>query len=187
MSKILIITAPSGAGKSTITKRLLQQFPKLKFSVSACTRNPRGTEKHGVDYYFISVEEFKQKIEEQAFVEWEMVYEGKYYGTLKSELHRIWDNGEMPLFDIDVKGAMKVKEIYGDKAVSVFIKVPDLDVLRKRLEARNTDSPEAIYERIKKASYEESFADRFDYIVLNDVLEDAVAQVRSIVQSMFAE
>lgn len=187
MSKILIITAPSGAGKSTITKRLLQQFPKLKFSVSACTRNPRGTEKHGVDYYFISVEEFKQKIEEQAFVEWEMVYEGKYYGTLKSELHRIWDNGEMPLFDIDVKGAMKVKEIYGDKAVSVFIKVPDLDVLRKRLEARNTDSPEAIDERIKKASYEESFADRFDYIVLNDVLEDAVAQVRSIVQSMFAE
>ena len=185
MNKILIITAPSGAGKSTITQKLLTTFPKVRFSISACTRAPRGKEENGVDYYFISVEDFKHRIQNGDFVEWEMVYEGKYYGTLKSELERIWSNEELPLFDIDVKGALKVKEQYGDQAVSVFIKAPSIDELRKRLESRNTDSPEAIEERISKATYETSFAQQFDHIVVNDNLEDAVAKVRSIVQQIF--
>ncbi|MBL7706276.1 MAG: guanylate kinase [Taibaiella sp.] len=186
MNKILIITAPSGAGKSTITKRLLQQFPKIRFSISACTRAPRGEEQNGVDYYFISVADFQNKIHNNDFVEWEMVYEGKYYGTLKSELERIWHNDELPLFDIDVKGALKVKKQYGADAVSIFIKAPSIAVLRARLEARDTDSPEAIEERINKASFETSFADQFDHIVVNDDLDEAVHKISTIVQSIFA-
>lgn len=185
MNKILIITAPSGAGKSTITKRLLQQFPKIRFSVSACTRAPRGKEQDGVDYYFISEADFHQKIDNNEFVEWEMVYAGKYYGTLKSELERIWKNDELPLFDIDVKGALKVKEHYGAAAVSIFIKAPSIEILKARLEARNTDSPEAIEERINKASFETSFAEQFDHIVVNDDLEEAVQKTSAIVQEIF--
>lgn len=185
MNKILIITAPSGAGKSTITKRLLSEFPNIRFSISACTRAPRGKEQNGIDYYFMSVEDFRSKIDQHAFVEWEMVYEGKYYGTLKSELERIWANDELPLFDIDVKGALKVKELYGTQAVSVFIKAPSIGELQNRLRSRNTDTPEAIAERIDKAAYETSFACQFDHVVVNDDLETAVAQVRDIVQQMF--
>ncbi len=187
LNKILIITAPSGAGKSTITKRLLQQFPKIRFSISACTRAPRGKEQDGVDYYFISVADFQKKIDHNEFVEWEMVYEGKYYGTLKSELERIWQNEELPLFDIDVKGALKVKELYGAAAVSIFIKAPSIDILRARLEARNTDTAEAIEERINKASFETSFAEQFDHIVVNDDLEDAMRRINTIVQEVFAD
>lgn len=186
LNKILIITAPSGAGKSTITKRLLQQFPKIRFSISACTRAPRGKEQDGVDYYFISEADFHNKIDNNEFVEWEMVYAGKYYGTLKSELERIWQNDELPLFDIDVKGALKVKEHYGAAAISIFIKAPSIDVLRARLEARNTDSPEAIEERINKASFETSFAEQFDHIVVNDDLDEAVQKISTIVQAVFS-
>ncbi|RYD99908.1 MAG: guanylate kinase [Sphingobacteriales bacterium] len=186
MNKILIITAPSGAGKSTLTQRLLQKFPKIRFSISACTRAPRGKEQNGVDYYFMSVADFQKKIDHNDFVEWEMVYEGKYYGTLKSELERIWDNEELPLFDIDVRGALKVKELYGKAAVSIFIKAPSIAILRARLEARNTDSPEAIEERINKASLETSMAEQFDHIVVNDDLEEAVDQISTIVQEIFA-
>lgn len=183
----MIITAPSGAGKSTITKRLLTQFPKLKFSISACTRAPRGSEQNGVEYYFISVEDFQQKIKDNAFVEWEMVYEGKYYGTLKTELERIWANEELPLFDIDVKGALKVKEIYGNDAISVFIKVPSIAVLRERLINRGTDDAKAIEERIAKAEFESSFAPQFDFTIVNDDLETAVAQITQIVADLFPE
>ncbi len=186
MNKILIITAPSGAGKSTITHRLLNEFSKIKFSISACTRTPRGKEENGVDYYFISVEDFKYKIDNEDFVEWEMVYEGKYYGTLKSELERIWANEDLPLFDIDVKGALKVKELYGDQAVSIFIKAPSIEELRNRLIARNTDTMEAIEERINKATFETSFAHQFDHIVVNDNLEEAVKKVSAIVGHIFA-
>lgn len=186
MNKILIITAPSGAGKSTITHRLLSEFPNIRFSISACTRAPRGKEENGVDYYFITVEDFKTKIANDDFVEWEMVYEGKYYGTLKSELERIWSHNQLPLFDIDVKGALKVKEQYGNQAVSVFIKAPSIEELRKRLELRNTDTREAIEERINKAAYESTFAEQFDHVVVNDNLDDAVAKIRAIVQSILA-
>ncbi len=186
LNKILIITAPSGAGKSTITKKLLQQFPKIRFSISACTRPPRGKEQDGVDYYFMSVADFQNKIHNNEFLEWEMVYEGKYYGTLKSELERIWKNEELPLFDIDVKGALKVKEEYGAAAISIFIKAPSIEILRARLEARNTDSPEAIEERINKASFETSFAAQFDHIVVNDDLDEAVNKISTIVQEIFA-
>lgn len=186
MNKILIITAPSGAGKSTITKRLLQQFPRIRFSISACTRPPRGKEQNGIDYYFISVADFRKKIDNNDFVEWEMVYEGKYYGTLKSELERIWHNDELPLFDIDVKGALKVKELYGPDAISIFIKAPSIAILKARLEARNTDSPEAIAERIDKASFETSFAEQFDHIVVNDDLDEAVLKISAIVQEIFS-
>lgn len=184
MNKILIITAPSGAGKSTITKRLLQQFPRIRFSISACTRAPRGQEQDGVDYYFMSVADFQHKIDNNDFVEWEMVYEGKYYGTLKTELERIWKQDELPLFDIDVKGALKVKELYGADAISIFIKAPSIDILRARLESRNTDSPEAIAERVNKASLETTFAEQFDHIVVNDDLEEAVNKISTIVQSI---
>lgn len=182
----MIITAPSGAGKSTITQRLLQQFPRIRFSISACTRAPRGKEQNGIDYYFISVEDFRNKIDNDDFVEWEMVYEGKYYGTLKSELERIWHSEELPLFDIDVKGALKVKELYGADAVSIFIKAPSIDILKARLEARNTDSPEAIAERVNKANFETSFAEQFDHIVVNDDLDEAVLKISTIVQEVFS-
>lgn len=182
MNKILIVTAPSGAGKSTITKKLLNEFPNIRFSISACTRAPRGKEQDGVDYYFMSIDEFRAKIEQNAFVEWEMVYEGKYYGTLRSELERIWAKNELPLFDIDVKGALRVKELYGAQAVSVFIQAPSIEELKKRLESRNTDAPDAIAERINKAAYETSFASQFDHVVVNDDLDVAVAQVKAIVR-----
>ena len=182
MKKILIITAPSGAGKSTLTKRLMEHFPSIAFSISACTRSPRGTEKFGLDYYFISVEAFENKIEQHEFVEWEMVYEGKYYGTLNSELERIWDANQMPLFDIDVKGALKVKEKFGANALSIFIQAPSLEELRARLEARKTDGAAEIEERLNKAAFENSFAHQFDHIIVNDDLEKAAKEITQVVE-----
>jgi len=140
--KILIITAPSGAGKTSITQHLMGKFPdRLAFSVSAATRQPRGQERNGVDYFFMSVDEFREKIREDAFVEWEMVYEGKYYGTLKSELERIWSEGRVPLLDIDVKGAIHVMQQFPGRTRSLFIEPPSVDELRRRLEARGTETP----------------------------------------------
>lgn len=183
MNKIIIITAPSGSGKTTIVKQLLQRTPSLGFSISACTRNPRPGEVHGKDYYFLDEADFKQKIEEHAFIEWEMVYTGKYYGTLKSEVDRIWSEGKAPLVDIDVLGALNIKSQYGDKAITLFIKAPSVEELRKRLEARGTETPQTLQERLDKAAYELSFSDRFDCIVVNDDLERAIEETMTIISN----
>jgi guanylate kinase len=186
-NKIIIITAPSGAGKTSITHHLMQTFPQLAFSVSAATRQARGVEKNGVDYYFMSADEFKQKIQHNEFVEWEMVYEGKYYGTLKAELQRIWDNNKIPILDIDVKGAIHVKQQFPDSALTIFIEPPSVLELKKRLESRGTETKESLAARVNKAAYEISFKDQFDKQIVNDDLqlarEKAVTIVREFINS----
>jgi len=179
--KLIIITAPSGAGKTSITRFLMQQFPQLAFSVSAATRKPRGTEKDGVDYHFISEEDFKQKIQDQDFVEWEMVYEGKYYGTLKSELERIWNQSKIPVLDIDVKGAIHVQQQYPQTSLSLFIVPPSVDELKKRLESRGTETEASLTARINKAAYELSFKTHFNQCVVNDNLQQACETAEKIV------
>lgn len=182
--KIIIITAPSGAGKTSITHWLLAKYPdKLAFSVSAATRNPRSYEKDGTDYYFISLENFKQKIQRSEFVEWEMVYEGKYYGTLKSELERIWKAGKTPLLDIEVKGAIHVREQYPDATLALFIEPPSFDELRRRLETRGTETVESLLARVNKASYEISFKHHFDRIIVNDDLNKACLETETAVRA----
>jgi guanylate kinase len=181
--KIIILTAPSGSGKTSITRHLLQTFPELSFSISAATRNPRGSEKNGVDYYFISEEDFKKKIHENAFAEWEMVYEGKYYGTLKRELQRIWDLGRVPVLDIDVKGAIHVQQQYPGNVLSLFIQPPSVEELRKRLESRGTETAESLNARVSKASYELSFSHSFSHVIVNDVLEKACAEAENLVRA----
>jgi guanylate kinase len=184
--KIIIITAPSGAGKTSITRHLLRTFPdRLAFSVSAATRKPRAYETHGVDYFFISPEEFNAKIQEHAFIEWEMVYEGKYYGTLTSELHKIWDQGKIPVVDIDVKGAIHIQQQFPENSLSLFIEPPSVDELRKRLQSRGTETMESLAARVNKASYELSFKQHFNHIIVNDNLERACREAESIV-SRFA-
>jgi guanylate kinase len=181
--KIIIITAPSGAGKTSITRHLLKTFPQqLAFSVSAATRKKRDYEKDGADYYFISAGEFKKKIQDNDFVEWEMVYEGKYYGTLKSEIHRIWKDGKIPLLDVDVKGAVHVQQQYPENSLSLFIEPPSVDELKKRLESRGTESPESLAARVNKASFELSFKDHFDNVIVNDNLEKACKESEKIVR-----
>jgi len=182
--KIIIITAPSGAGKTSITKHLLKTFPdELVFSVSAATRLKRSYEEDGVDYYFMSVDDFKEKIQHGAFVEWEMVYEGKYYGTLKSEIHRIWKEEKAPLLDIDVKGAVHVQQQHPEKSLSIFIEPPSVDELKKRLNTRGTETPESIATRVNKAAYELSFKEHFDKVIVNDDLEKACTEAEVIVRS----
>ncbi|ANI88560.1 guanylate kinase [Arachidicoccus ginsenosidimutans] len=183
MNKLIIITAPSGAGKSSIAHYLLSKHPNLAFSISAATRAPRGKEQNGVDYYFMSAEEFQEKIEQNKFIEWEMVYEGKYYGTLKSELERIWHEGKTPMLDIDVKGAIHVQKQFGSNCLSIFIEPPSIDALRQRLESRNTDTKESIETRINKASYELSFKNHFDKIIVNDELKRACMETEETIQS----
>lgn len=173
--KIVIIAAPSGSGKTSITRYLLGKYPKLAFSISAATRQPRGAEVHGKDYYFISVADFQQKIQENAFVEWEMVYEGKYYGTLKEELERMWAAGQVPVLDIDVKGALHVKKQFPEQTIIIFIEPPSVAELEKRLRTRGTETEESLAARVNKASYELTFKNQFDKVILNDVLEDACA------------
>ncbi|MES2478124.1 MAG: guanylate kinase [Bacteroidota bacterium] len=179
--KIIIITAPSGSGKSTLTKRLMAKFPELAFSISACTRSPRAGEIDGQDYHFISVQQFQDSIAANEFIEWEMVYEGKYYGTLKNEINRIWNQSKVPLVDIDVKGALNVQGQYREKAKSIFIQAPSIETLKKRLENRGTETPESLTERIDKAAYELSFAPLFDHIIVNDDLESATTTLIQIV------
>jgi len=181
-NKIIIITAPSGAGKTSITHHLMHTFPQLAFSVSAATRQARGVEKNGVDYYFMSSDEFKQKIQHNEFVEWEMVYEGKYYGTLKAELQRIWDNNQIPILDIDVKGAIHVKQQFPDSALTIFIEPPSVGELKKRLESRGTETIESLAARVNKAAYEISFKDQFDRQIINDDLQLAREKAVTIVQ-----
>jgi len=179
--KILIITAPSGAGKTSITRHLMKVFPVLEFSVSAATRNARGIEKDGVDYYFISLEDFKHKIQNKEFAEWEMVYEGKYYGTLKSELKRIWALNKIPVLDIDVKGAIHIQQQYPENTLSLFIEPPSVNELKTRLESRGTETPESLAARINKAAYELSFKDQFNKFIINDNLQRACTEAELIV------
>jgi guanylate kinase len=184
--KIIIITAPSGAGKTSITRYLLGKYPdKLAFSISAATRKARGMEKDGVDYYFISGEEFTNKIQHGEFIEWEMVYEGKYYGTLKSELARIWNNGKFPVLDIDVKGAIHVQQQYPETTLSLFIEPPSVDELKRRLQSRGTESEESLNARVNKASYELSFKHSFNHIIVNDDLERAKKEAEDVVTAFF--
>ena len=183
MKKILIITAPSGAGKTSITKYLMEKFLVLTFSVSAATRQPRGTEKNGVDYYFMSADDFKYKIQHNEFVEWEMVYEGKYYGTLKSELDKIWAAGKVPVLDIDVKGAIHVQQQFNEGTLSLFIEPPSVDELKKRLQSRGTETEESLAARVNKASYELSFKTYFDRTVVNADLSVACAEAEKIVDA----
>ena len=180
--KIIIITAPSGAGKTSITKHLLKTFPgELAFSISAATRQKRNYEKDGVDYYFMSVDDFKEKIQQNAFVEWEMVYEGKYYGTLTSEIHRIWQEGKVPLLDIDVQGAVHVQQEHREQTLSIFIEPPSVDELKKRLSSRGTETPESLATRLNKASYELSFKDHFNKVIVNADLEKACKEAVDII------
>jgi guanylate kinase len=182
-NKIVIIAAPSGSGKTSVVRHLLKAFPnQVAFSISAATRSPRNYEKDGVDYYFISVEEFESKIHENEFIEWEMVYEGKYYGTLKSELQRIWNEDKAPLLDVDVKGGIHVQQQFPTTSLSLFIEPPSIEELRKRLEARGTETPESLEARIHKASYELSFKHQFDVVILNDKLELACKEAEKIVR-----
>ena len=181
--KIIIITAPSGAGKTSITRHLLKTFPdKLAFSVSAATRQARDYENEGVHYYFISVEDFKNKIQQNKFVEWEMVYEGKYYGTLKSELERIWQLGKIPLLDVDVKGALQIQRQYSGTSLSLFIQPPSIDELKRRLESRGTETTDSIEARINKASFELSFSHQFDKLIINENFESACKAVEEIIK-----
>lgn len=180
--KMLILSAPSGSGKTTIIKYLLEKGMPLEFSISATTRAPRGTEQNGKDYYFYTVDEFKQKIADDDFIEYEEVYAGRFYGTLKSECDRIWKNGNVIVFDVDVAGGMRLKKMFGDQALSLFIQAPSVEVLRARLEGRKTDSQEEIEKRIAKAAYEMQFAHQFDTIVVNDVLRRACEEVEQLLQ-----
>lgn len=175
--KIIIITAPSGSGKTTLVRRLLAANPNLAFSISACTRSPRTGELNGKDYYFLDEAEFKRRIDEDAFVEWEMVYTGKYYGTLKEELERIWTSGRTPLVDIDVKGAIAIQQQFPNTSLSIFIKAPSLEILRERLITRGTESPQMLEERLAKAEYELMDADEFNLIIVNDNLEVATNEL----------
>ena len=184
--KIIIITAPSGAGKTSITRYLLDTFPQLAFSVSAATRSPRNDEQSGRDYYFMSEEEFQQKIQHDEFVEWEMVYEGKYYGTLKSELTRIWNQGLIPVLDIDVKGAIHVQEQFPKTTLSIFIEPPSIVELKRRLNIRGTETGDSLEARINKAAYELSFKHSFSKTILNDNLTEARYQAEAIIREFIS-
>lgn len=182
-NKVLIFSAPSGSGKSTIVNHILSLYPdSMEFSVSATSRPPRGEEKHGREYYFLSADEFRKAVKEDKFVEFEEVYEGRFYGTLKSECERIWAAGHVIIFDVDVKGGVNLKKYFGDKALSIFIKAPSVEVLRERLIKRGTDSPEAIEERVAKAEEEMEYAPKFDYVLVNDDLNTAYAESEKVVE-----
>lgn len=181
MGKVLIFSAPSGSGKTTIVKHLLKRFPELEFSISATSRAPRGEERDGVDYYFMDRAEFMTRVEEGEFLEWEEVYAGTCYGTLRAEIDRIWDRGHVVVFDVDVVGGLNIKKLFGDQALSIFIMPPSVEVLRARLEGRGTDAPEAIERRLAKAEQEIAYAERFDRVIINDDLEMAYEEATRVV------
>lgn len=181
--KVLIFSAPSGSGKSTIVNHILGLHPDVEFSVSATSRPPRGQERDGREYYFLSEEEFRRRISAGEFVEYEEVYAGSFYGTLKSEVERIWGKGHAIIFDVDVKGGVNLKKYFGGSAMSVFVQAPSVEELRRRLEARKTDSAESIERRIAKAREEMTFAPQFDHILVNDELEKAFSEAESLVST----
>lgn len=182
-NKVLIFSAPSGSGKSTIVNHILGIYKdSMEFSISATSRTPRGTEVNGKEYYFVSPEEFRRLIAEDSFVEYEEVYEDHFYGTLKSEVERIWAAGHVIIFDVDVKGGVNLKRYFGDKALSVFVQAPSVEVLRERLVKRGTDSPEAIEERVSKAAEEMTYAPKFDYTLVNDDLNTAFTESEKVVE-----
>ncbi|MGM9774499.1 MAG: guanylate kinase [Candidatus Egerieousia sp.] len=180
--KVMIFSAPSGAGKSTIVGHLLKSFDIFEFSISATSRKPRGTEQNGKEYYFLTEAEFREKISNNELVEYEEVYPGSFYGTLKSEVERIWANGHVILFDVDVKGGVNIKKLYGSQALSVFVQPPSLEVMEQRLRARGTDTEEAIRTRVAKAAEEMTYAPQFDVILVNDDLEESFAKARKLVE-----
>lgn len=183
--KLIIFSAPSGSGKSTIVNWLMQEHAELRlyFSVSCTSRPPRGTEQHGVEYFFLSPEEFRQRIEHNEFLEYEEVYENRFYGTLKAQVEKQLEEGQNVVFDVDVKGGINIKKFYGEQALSLFIQPPSVEELRRRLESRGTDTPEAIENRLAKASYELTFAPQFDHIVVNDDLAAAKQETLQLVSS----
>ncbi|MFP3598017.1 guanylate kinase [Chryseobacterium sp. SIMBA_029] len=186
MEKVIIFSAPSGSGKTTLVKHSLEQFSELKFSISCTTRQPRGSEIHSVDYHFLSPDEFRQKIAEDAFVEFEEVYTDKYYGTLKSEVEKIWNLGKVVIFDVDVKGGISLKKYFGEKALSIFIEPPSIEELERRLISRNTDDAETIKTRVEKAEEEISYAGEFDKIVINNDLDDAKKEIESLIKNFIS-
>ena len=183
--KLIIISAPSGTGKSTIISWLMKEHPELNlaFSISCTSRPPRGAEQNGVEYFFLTPEEFRQRIDNNEFLEYEEVYEGRFYGTLKAQVERQLEAGQNVVFDVDVKGGVNIKQFYGDEALSLFIQPPSINELRRRLEGRGTDAPEVIDQRIARAEFELSFAEKFDKVVINDVLEYAEADALAMIQA----
>lgn len=182
--KAFIFTAPSGSGKTTIVKHLLAKNPLLDFSVSASTRDKRGTDEvHGKDYYFLTKETFREKIEQGAFIEWEEVYKGKYYGTLKEEVQRIWDKSRHVVFDVEVKGALKLKSYFRDDALAIFVKVPNIETLKKRLAQRGTESKESLSQRLGRAEFEMTFETQFDVTLLNAHIEDSFAKAEALIKN----
>ncbi len=180
--KVVVFSAPSGSGKTTIVRHLLQKFPQLGFSISACTRDKRGrSEENGKDYYFLTPEDFRARIDNNEFVEWEEVYEGAFYGTLKSEVERIWDSGRSVIFDVDVKGGISLKDFYQERALTIFVKVPSIESLRERLKGRGTETEDSLSRRLFKVQFEMGFQDHFDVVLLNDNLEDTLKEAEKIV------
>ncbi len=180
--KLVIFSAPSGAGKSTLVNYLLPQFPQLSFSISATSRAPRGQEEHGKDYYFLSSEEFKVRVAQDELLEWEEVYSGTYYGTLRTEVERIWSEGKVVVFDIDVVGALNLKKQFGDRALTLFVQAPSVEILEQRIRGRGTDSEEKIQQRVAKATIEMARAPEFDKVVVNDDLNTAKAEALAILK-----
>ncbi len=189
MNKLIIFSAPSGSGKSTIVQWLMQEHPELRlyFSISATSRAPRGTERHGVEYFFLTPEEFRQRIADDEFLEYEEVYQDRFYGTLKSQVERQLEAGQNVVFDVDVKGGINIKHFYGQRAMSIFIQPPSVEELRRRLQLRGTDTPEAIENRLAKAEYELTFAPQFDHVVVNDNIDEAKAETLRIVSSFLLD
>ncbi len=185
--KVVIFSAPSGSGKSTVVSHVLPLHPEMEFSVSATSRKPRGSEQDGVEYLFYSADIFRKLVEMDKFVEYEEVYKDNFYGTLKSEVNRIWSKGHVIIFDVDVKGGVNLKKYFGDQALSVFIQAPSVEALRQRLINRGTDSPEAIEARVAKAAEEMTYADKFDYILVNDDLETALKEAEQVVDKFLCE
>lgn len=184
--KVLIFSAPSGSGKSTIVNHILELHPEVEFSVSATSRAPRGQEQDGVEYLFYPADIFRLLVREQKFVEYEEVYPDRFYGTLKSEVNRIWGKGHVIIFDVDVKGGVNLKKYFGESALSVFIQAPSVEELRRRLELRGTDSPEAIDQRVAKAAEEMTYAPQFDKVLVNDRLEDAFREAEEMVDNFLS-
>jgi guanylate kinase len=183
INKAVIISAPSGAGKTTIVKHLLSAIPELEFSISACSRTRREKETDGKDYYFISAGQFREKIENDEFIEWQEVYPGSYYGTLKTEMERIWSRGKIPIFDVDVFGGINLKKYFGEQALSVFIKPPSIEILEQRLRHRGTESEESLANRLNKVGKEMTYAGEFDRIMVNDEISSCCGKVTELIRN----